>query len=296
MITITFLGTSSMVPTKTRNHAAVLLQYKTESVLMDCGEGTQRQLKLAGLKPSKITRLLITHWHGDHVLGIPGLLSTMGATQKEQELHIYGPQGTKKYLRSMMNSFANKDLIPYIVHEVKSGTIIDENDFSIETENLEHSTPCIGFTFREKDRRRLLPAKVKKLGLSGPILGKLQRGETIVVEGKKVHAREMSYLVRGKSVAYVTDTLPCTGAVKLASDVDILVAEGTHLDEIKEKTEKYKHMTVKQAAVMASENNVKQLIITHISQRYKSMDKIVSEARTYFDNSIVAEDFMKVRL
>ena len=300
MVEITFLGTGCMQPTKTRNHAGVLLSYKKEYILFDCGEGIQRQMRIAGVKPAKITRLCITHWHGDHVFGIPGLLSSMGADrmgqEEEQVLHIYGPKGSKAYLTNMFKSFAAKDIIPYEVHEVSAGKVYEGDEFILEVQKLEHSVPCIGYSFREKDKLRIDVVKAKKLGLEGPILGKLQQGEDVMLKGKKIKAKDVTYAVLGKKISYVTDTVPCKGADLLAKDADLLICEGTHLDEIREKSEKSRHMTVKQAALIASENNAQKLVITHISQRYKVPSELREEAETYFDGAIIAEDFMKINV
>ncbi|MDO8657017.1 MAG: ribonuclease Z [Nanoarchaeota archaeon] len=297
MIEITFLGTGSMMPTKQRNHSAIVLSYKTENILMDCGEGTQRQMRIAGIKPAKITRLLISHWHGDHVFGIPGLMSSMGADKAETKLMIYGPIGTQKYLENVWKSFACKDIIEYEVKEVKKGKIYENDDFLIEAQPLKHSTPCIGFSFIEKDRRRIDLIKAKKYGLvEGPILGKIQKGEDVTFNGKKIKADDVSYVVPGKKVSYIADTVPCEGADALAKNADLLISEGTHLDDIKEKTEKFMHLTVKQAALIASENNAQKLVITHLSKRYTSPTETLEEAKTYFPNSMVAEDFMKVQI
>ena len=297
MIEITFLGTGSMMPTKQRNHSAIVLSYKTENILMDCGEGTQRQMRIAGIKPAKITRLLITHWHGDHVFGIPGLMSSMGADKAETKLMIYGPIGTQKYLENVWKSFACKDIIEYEVKEVKKGKIYENDDFLIEAQPLKHSTPCIGFSFIEKDRRRIDVLKAKKCGLmEGPLLGKIQKGEDVTFNGKKIKADDVSYIVSGKKVSYIADTMPCEGADTLARNAHVLISEGTHLDDIKEKTEKFMHLTVKQAALIASENNAKKLVITHLSKRYTSPTETLEEAKTYFPNSVVAEDFMKIQV
>jgi ribonuclease Z len=300
MAEIVFLGTGCMQPTKTRNHAGVLLSYKKENILFDCGEGIQRQMRIAGVKPAKITRLCISHWHGDHVFGIPGLLSSMGADrsgqEEEQVLHIYGPKGSKVYLTNMFKSFAAKDIIPYQVHEVSAGKAYEGEDFILEAQKLEHSVACIGYSFREKDKLRIDVAKAKKLKLEGSILGKLQQGKDVTLNGKKIKAKDVTYKVLGKKISYVTDTVPCKGADVLAKDADLLICEGTHLDEIREKSEKSRHMTVRQAALIASENNAQKLVITHISQRYKMSSEIIEEARTYFDNSVVAEDFMKMNV
>lgn len=296
MTEIVFLGTGCMQPTKLRNHAGVLLQHGTEYVLFDCGEGIQRQMRVAGVKPAKITRLCISHFHGDHVFGIPGLLSSMGADQFASKLHIYGPKGTKQYLKNFLEAFAAKDIIEHEIHEVVSGVIVDEETFTIEAMPLKHSVPCIGYRFREKDRRRIQVAKTEKLGIKGPLLGELQEGKSIEWKGKMINADDMTTVVPGKSVSYVTDTALCNGAVMLAKDVDVLIIEGTLLDNLRSNAEKSLHLTVKQAALIASENNVKKLVITHISQRYKTNHEIMEEAQAYFEGAVVAEDFMKIKV
>jgi len=286
-----------MQPTKERNHSSFLLRFNEENILFDCGEGTQRQLRLAGLKPAKITILLISHWHGDHVFGIPGLLSSMGADQFAKKLHIYGPKGSKKYLENMLKGFAAKDIIEYEVKEVEKGIIFENKEYKLEAQPLKHSADCVGFSFIEKDRLRINPSKAEKLGLKeGPEMGELQQGQDIVHRGKKIKSSDVTYLVKGKKISYIADTSPCDGANELAKEADLLISEGTHLSDICEKTEKYMHLTVKDAALIASQNNAKKLIITHISPRYKSIAEITEEARQYFDNTIIAEDFMKIKI
>ncbi len=263
---------------------------------MDCGEGTQRQMRIAGIKPAKITKILISHWHGDHVFGLPGLLSTIGADKPGTTIQIYGPPGTKNYLDHLFQSFAKKDIIPFTVHEVHEGVIYESEEYILTARKLKHSVPCFGYSFQEKDRRRILIAKAKKLGLQGPILGNIQQGEDVMYKGTKIKADDLTYIVKGKKVSYIADTVSCNGANELAKDADLLISEGTHLSDIQEKTEKYMHLTVQQAALIASENNAQNLIITHLSQRYKSPTEILKEAKTYFDKVAVADDFMKVRV
>ncbi len=297
MIEVIFLGTGCMQPTKTRNHAGVLLSYKNEHILFDCGEGIQRQMRIAGIKPAKITRLCISHWHGDHVLGIPGLLSSMGADQYAKKLYIYGPKGSKVFLSHMLKGFAAKDIIDHEIQEVERGIFFQGEDFFLETRALKHSTSCVGFALHEKDRRKINLIKAKKLGLEeGPILGKIQEGKDVLVNGKKIKADDVSFLVKGKKLSYVTDTMECDGVNYLAQDADLLIIEGTLLDELQEKAYKSKHLTVKQAAIIASQSNTKKLVITHISQRYKSSSEIREEAQDYFPEAIVAEDFMKIKM
>jgi ribonuclease Z len=296
MTEIIFLGTGCMQPTKQRNHAGVILRFKKETLLFDCGEGTQRQLRIAGLKPAKVSKLFISHFHGDHVFGIPGLLSSMGADESTHTLKIYGPTGSKQFIKHMLLGFAAKDIQDHEVIEVSRGTIFEDDDYKIETRILKHSVPCIGFSFIEKERLRIDTLKADKLKLAGPVLGELQDGKNVVVDGKKIMSSEVTYLVPQVKISYVTDTAECPGADALASDCDLLILEGTLLHDLKSNAAKSKHLTVKQAANIALQNNAKKLVLTHISQRYKSSGDIMSEAREVFDDVIVAEDFMKIKV
>ncbi len=296
MIEVLFLGTGCMQPTKNRNHSGVLVSYGKENILFDCGEGIQRQMRIAGIKPAKITRLCISHWHGDHVFGIAGLLSTMGADKPDKKLMIYGPSGTKKYLDHLLQSFAAKDIIEHEVVEIRGGMFFENEEFRLEAQPLKHSVLCYGFSLIEKNRRKINMAKAEKLGLKGPILGQLQEGKMAVIGGKKIQPDEVSTIIQGKKISYIADTMPCNGATILAENCDFLISEGTHLDEIKEKSEKYMHLTVKEAALIASENNAKKLVVTHLSQRYKDASQVLEEAKTYFNNVVVAEDFMRFKV
>ena len=294
---IIFLGTSAMVPTKDRNHSGIYLEYRGEGILFDCGEGIQRQLKLAGITPTKIKQICISHWHGDHVLGLPGLLLTLGSCDYTSCLRLYGPTGSKNYLKNMLTGFAEKISIDVEIIEVSTGTIYDGSDYSLECTKLEHSIPCIGFAFHEKDRRRINVSFVRKLGIpDGPLLGKLQNGKSVEWKGKKVDVNEATRIIKGKRIVYIGDTVPCANAQKLAKNADILIAEATHSDEIEDKAEAYGHMTAKQTAMLASESEVKKLIMTHFSQRYKTVDMLLEEAKTIFPKTECAYDFMKVKI
>lgn len=294
---IIFLGTSSMVPTKERNHSSILLSCGSENILVDCGEGTQRQLKIAGIKLAKITKILISHWHGDHVLGLPGLIQSMSSSGCQKTLHIYGPKGTKKLIEKMFEVFSFDQKFEIKVNEVNSGKFFEDDGFILEAEQLEHNIETLGYRLEEKGKRKINLDHVKKRGVpDGPLLGKLQEGKSITWKGKKIDVDKATILVKGKSVAIITDTVPCKGAYKLAKDVDILISEATYASNLEEKGTEYGHMTSKQAAEMANRSNAKQLILTHFSARYKNTSELEDEARTYFDNVITAEDFMKISI
>ncbi len=294
---IIFLGTSSMVPTKERNHSSILLSCGSENILVDCGEGTQRQLKIAGIKLTKITRILISHWHGDHVLGLPGLIQSMSSSGYSKTLHIYGPKGTKKLIGKMLEVFGFDKKFEIMINEVKSGKFFEDDEFILETEQLEHNIETLGYRLQEKNKRKINISYVKKLGIpEGPLLGKLQDGKNVVWKGNKIDADKATSLIKGKSTAIITDTVPCKGAYKLAKDVDLLISEATYASDLEEKGAEYGHMTARQAAEIANRGNAKQLILTHFSARYKNTSDLEDEARTYFDNVITAEDFMKINI
>jgi ribonuclease Z len=298
MIDIIFLGTSSMVPTKERNHSGILISFKGNNILVDCGEGVQRQLKVAGISASKINKILITHWHGDHVLGLPGLLQTLAASDYDKTLEIYGPKGTKERMDYMFKAFEfDHSRIKIEINEIKNGIFFENEDFSLESLPLTHSIISLGYLFVEKDRRRIEIKKAEKLGLKeGPLLGKIQAGKIISINGKKIKPDDLSYIVEGKKIGIILDTVPCKNAYTLAENVDLLVCEATYKSELEEKGAEYGHMTAKQAASLANKSNAKKLILTHISARYKDAKEVEDDAKDIFDNVRCAYDFMKVEL
>jgi len=294
---IMFLGTSSMVPTKERNQSAVLISCVDESILVDCGEGTQRQLKSAGIKLTSINMILISHWHGDHVLGLPGLIQSMAASGYNRILEIYGPKGSRKRFEDMFKVFVFDRKIGLSINEVSQGIIFENKDYFIEAGLLEHGIETLGFSIQEKDRRKINMAKAKRLGLKeGPLIGKLQMGEEVKIGNKSVKADEVSTVAEGKKITIITDTVPCVGADKLAKNADLLVCEATYDSKLEEKSMEYNHTTAKQAAEMANRAGAKKLVLTHFSARYKDTKGLEEEAGTYFSNVQCAYDFMKVNV
>jgi ribonuclease Z len=294
---ITFLGTACMVPTKERNHSAVLLTYKTEGILFDCGEGTQRQMKKTGIKPTKVTKILISHWHGDHVLGIPGLLQTLGASEYVGTLEIYGPTGTKKHIAAMFEAFVFDRPFKIKVVEITSGVFFENKDFTLEAMPLNHGIMTVGYSFVEKDIRKVNMKKAKKLGLSeGPLIGKLQEGHSVMFKGKKLMPDDVSYIEKGRKIALISDTVLCDNCYKLAENADLLISEACYASSLESKAREYKHMTAKWAGMVASQSNAKKLIITHFSARYKNALELQQDAQEVFDNVICAEDLMKVNI
>ena len=294
---ITFLGTSSMVPTKERNQIAVFLSYGPNGILFDCGEGTQRQFKISGLSLQKVTKILISHWHGDHVLGLPGLMQTLSSTDYNGKLEIYGPVATKKRMESMFEAFVFDKRLDFVVKEVKSGIFFDCGEFQLEAFQLEHGIETLGFRFIEKNKRKIDIKKIKKFNIPvGPLLGKLQQGKSIEHNDKKIMPDDVTFIESGKTLAYITDTVLCDNCYKIAENADLLVCEATYSSKLVGKSEEYGHMTANQAAQIANKSNVKQLVLIHFSARYKNTQELEEDARNIFDNVICAKDFMKLDL
>lgn len=294
---ITILGTAGSTPTKERNVSSTFLSYKAEGILFDCGEGTQRQMKIAGIPLSKTTRIFITHWHGDHVIGLPGLLQSMGLSDHTGAIHVYGPQDTRERIAHVFKAFEFDRRLNLEVHEVKSGTILETDDFFVECAPLKHRIPCVGYRFVEKDKRRMDAKLLKKFNVPfGPQVGKLQEGHVITVDGKKITPDMVSEVEAGRKVAYVMDTAVCANAVKLAENADIVICESTYHSDMADQAHEYAHMTAQEAAQVASQANAKRLILTHFSARYKDVNILEEDARAIFDNSQAAKDLMKIKL
>ena len=294
---ILFLGTSSMVPTKERNQSGILISYGSEGILVDCGEGTQRQLKIAGVKLTTITKILISHWHGDHVLGLPGLIQSMSSAGYEKTLKIYGPVGTKEYMENMFKVFLFDKKLDIKIYEIKKGGFFESDELVLEAGPLDHNIKTLGFNIIEKDKRKINLKFVKKLGIpDGPLLGKLQDGKSIVWKGKKVEVNKATNIVKGKKLTIISDTIPCKDADMLAKNSDLLICESTYASNLESKGEEHGHMTAKQAAELANRSNTKKLILTHFSARYKDADELKEDAKDCFNNVLCAYDFMKMVL
>ena len=184
---IIFLGTSSMVPTKERNPSSIFINYNNEGILVDCAEGTQRQMKITGIKLTKITKILISHWHGDHVLGLPVLLPYLSASDYNKTQKILGPKGTKKYFQALTKTFLANRSVKMEINEIAKKKFFENDDFMLEALALEHGTPTLGFSFIEKEKWKINIKKIKQLKIpEGHLLGKLQEGKSITLNGKKI--------------------------------------------------------------------------------------------------------------
>jgi ribonuclease Z len=291
-IAVTFLGTSATVPTEVRNHTSILLSYKGENILVDCGEGTQRQFRKAKLNIGKITRILITHWHGDHVLGLPGVLQSLAMGEYNKTLYIYGPHGIKEFMEKLLDTFRFSREYKIETREAE-GKFFETPDFYITAEKMTHLIPCNAYSFVKKGQIKIDKAKLRKEKIpSGPILKRLKEGKDITYNGKKYLAKKLTYTEGDRKISFILDTSFNKKIIPFVKDSDLLICESTFSSDMEETALKYGHLSSKQAAEIAKRSNSEKLILTHISQRYENdKKKILDESKKIFRNSFLAEDF-----
>jgi ribonuclease Z len=301
MIIVTFLGTVSGIPSIKRNHPAITLEYFSDYrdvLLFDCGEGTQKQLMKSGISFMQINKIFISHWHADHFAGLIPMIQTMNLEKKSTPLKIYGPEA-EKFVSDILDLGYFGLRFPVEAHEVpfegEDITIVDETeDYVITSIPVYHSVPTVAFCFQEKDKFNIDENKLKKLGIKrGPWLKNLKKTGELEWKGKKIKLEDVSRAKRGLKVVYSGDTKPCNNVVKISKNADLLIHDGTFLEEdVGSKS----HANVKEAARLAKRAKVKELILTHISRRYTDIGELEKEAKKIFKNSKVAYDFMKAEL
>jgi ribonuclease Z len=302
MIKITFLGTVSGIPSKERNHPAIVFEYfgeNKETLLFDCGEGTQTQLQKAGISFMDIDKIFITHWHADHFAGLIPLLATMNLEKRTKDLQIFAPEA-ERFVGHILDLGYFGTRFPIIATNVPyEGSDINEVDSGEEYKVFSipafHTVPAVVFCFKENDKSNIDLNLLKKLELKrGPWLKELKKKGFAEVKGTKVKLEDVATITKGLKVVYTGDTKPNDNVVKISERADILIHDATFLeaDEVKGKA----HADVKQAAAIAKKADVKQLILTNISRRYKDAGEIEKTAKKVFKNSKVAYDFMEVKI
>lgn len=300
---ITFLGTSSGVPTRSRNVSSVALRLpqRGELWLFDCGEGTQHQIIRSDLKISQLSRIFITHMHGDHIFGLMGLLATCGLAGNPTQIDIYGPPKLDEYLRACSRYSHTHLSYPINVHAVEPGIVYEDEEFIVSCGRLEHRITDFGYRVAEKDRTgRFDIEKAKALSIPpGRVYGQLKRGETVtLLDGRQINGAELCGPTEvGRKVVYCTDTVYCDGAIELAQDADVLIHEATFAHEDADLAFQRFHSTSTMAAQVALKANVKRLIMTHFSPRYApgnnlELKDLLGEARAIFPNTEIAYDFL----
>lgn len=288
---IIILGCSSQQPTRFRNHGAYLVRWNDEGLLFDPGEGTQRQFIFANIAPTVISRIFISHFHGDHCLGLPSILMRLNLDKVTHTIHCYYPASGKKYFRRLRYGTIYHENIHVVEHPVsKPGIVQDDGRFKIEAVFLEHGIETIGWRVTEPDTRKFDPEKLKEFGIKGPMVKELEKKGKLVVDKKKVSIDDVSRIRPGDSIAVVIDTRPCKGAVDIARGAKVLICESTYQEDHKRLAKKHFHLTAKDAAAIAKEAGVEELILTHFSARYPNGKGFEKEAKEIFPNVHVAED------
>ena len=309
---ITFLGTSSGIPTLTRNVSslALKLSQKAEVWLFDCGEGTQHQLMKSNIKSSQIKKIFITHMHGDHIYGLPGLLATLGLSGNSKGIEIYGPSNLKNFTLSALNNSYCKLSYPLYFFTVEDNALnnevlFEDNQIQVTCASLKHRLPAYGYRVAEKDKPgRFDIEKAKKLNIPpGPIYSQLQSGHKVRLEdGRTFDGKEFCGKPRkGESFVYCTDTIFSDSAVNLSKNVDLLVHESTFSAIDEEMAYEKLHSTTIMAAKTALLSNAKKLVLTHLSPRYTSKSAVtpidlLKEAKKIFPNTFLAKDFLTTNI
>ncbi|RME74545.1 MAG: ribonuclease Z [Planctomycetota bacterium] len=289
------LGCGSQVPTRERNHNGYLLRWDGEGLLFDPGEGTQRQFIFAGVAPTAVTRILITHFHGDHCLGLAGMLQRLSLDGVTRPIHLYFPASGRSFIECARRASIYHDRLDLVLHPVHEPGEIDRTDrFRIEAQRLEHPVETFGWRIVEHDGRRFLPERLARHGVQGPAVGELARRGQMEVGGRTVKLEQVSAPRRGQRFAFVMDTRPCAGARTLLEGADLAVLEATFLDDLRDRAIAYGHLTVSEACALAREAGVRRLVLAHFSQRYADPAVIRAAAEPRFPGAIVAEDGLRV--
>ncbi len=291
---LVILGCSSQQPTRYRNHGAYLFRWNDEGLLFDPGEGTQRQFIFAEIAPTVVTRIFISHFHGDHCLGLGSMLMRLNLDKVKHPIHCYYPASGKKYFDRLRYGTLYHEIIHVIEHPVEKDGIVHEDDaFTIEARFLEHGVDNVGWRVTERDTRKFDPKKLAQHGVQGPLVTKLSLEKTLTIDGKTVHLDDVSTIRKGESIAIVIDTRMCQEAVEIAEGARILLAESTYLQAEQDLAYKHHHLTATDAATIAKKAGVEQLILTHFSARYLHLDEFQKEAAMIFANTHTAEDFKR---
>jgi ribonuclease Z len=291
------LGTASQAPTRLRNHNGYLLRWDAEGLLFDPGEGTQRQLLLAGVASSAITRICITHFHGDHCLGLPGVLQRLSLDQVTHPVEVWYPASGQEFYDRLRHCALYNDTVDVRPHPVDEDGAVDPGPepFALIAGRLDHRADTFGWRVVEPDGRRMLPDRLDEVGITGPDVGRLQReGSLVTTDGRRVTLEAMSEHRPGQVFAFVMDTRLCDGAVALAEGADLLVCESTFLDRDADLAAAYGHLTAAQAARLAVDAGARRLVLTHFSQRYVDDAAFGAEAGEIFPDVVVVRDLDRV--
>jgi len=296
---IVFLGTSGSWPTPKRNVSAVAIKRGPEVLLFDCGEGTQRQFMQSPLSFMQVSRVFLTHFHGDHFLGLPGMIQSMSMNGREVPLEVYGPRGIERLVSDLLSlgyftpGFAVKS------KELPPGGEIDCGEYTVRGVEAVHTVPCLSYVLEEKVRPgKFSLDRAEALGIpSGPLFSRLQSGETVRVGDRTIRPEDvLGPARRGRKIVYTGDTMPHEALLEFARHADVLIHDATTDAALEDKANRYGHSSSRQAAEIAKEAGVGRLILTHLSPRYEEPATILEDAKKVFPNVQVAEDFLSIEV
>jgi ribonuclease Z len=295
---VIILGSGSALPTPERRTSATVLLYEGEMLLFDCGECTQLQLRRAGLRHGRLSRVFITHMHGDHVIGIMGLLMTMELAGRDRPIELYGPPALAEYVTVSARLLSTGFRYPIIFHEAKPGVLCETEAYAIECLPLNHRILTYGYAFQERDKPGTFDVdRAQALGLQpGPLYGQLQKGQSLELpDGRLIQPHDvLGPAKRGRRIAYCLDTRPCPQAADLGRNADLLLYDSTLAAGSEQEASEKGHSTSRQAAVLAKEAGVKRLVLTHISSRYTDAHQILTGLEGLHDDLVVARDLMEL--
>jgi len=292
MMRVVVLGSGAALPSKQRGLPSVGIRYNGRVYLMDCGEGTQRQMMKYGISYAKVDSIFVTHSHADHILGIAGLAQTLDMISRKEPLRIYCPRGARHEIEALLS--IGDYCYEISVSEVGEGHVVDGKDFAVSAFAMRHSRPTLGFVFCEAGRRNFDKGKCDRLGIKGRMFGELEKNGEIRVGKKRITYECVSSGKKGGKVVYTGDGLPSDETISAAKGADLLFHEATYTSEKADDARDHMHSTAAQAAEVAKKAGVGKLILTHISGRYRKPDAHLAEARKIFKKTFVAEDGMEL--
>lgn len=291
------LGTASQVPTRHRNHNGYFLRWDDEGLLFDPGEGTQRQMIRAGVTTSQITRLLITHFHGDHCLGLASLCQRISLDRVPHAIGVCYPAEDERYLERLRWASIYDDRARLEPRPIEAdGAVVETPGFTLEARRLDHPVATFGFRLQERPGRRMLPEELSRRGVRGPAIGELIERGALEVAGRRVTLEEVSAPRPGQSMAFVMDTRVCEAAYELARGVDLLVIESTYPAGEEQRAHERSHLTSRQAATIAAEAGARRVVLTHFSQTEPRTARFLDEARALHPDVVAARDGDRIEL
>ena len=290
-IRMVFLGTGGSWPSPERNVMSIGIQVDSDILLLDCGEGTQRQMMRTNMSFMKVKKIFITHYHGDHFLGLAGLVQTMVLNDRKDELEIYGPVGTIDIITKFLSLGYYSLSFPVKLYEIEPPWRMDFGDYEICAIRANHPVPTLSYCFKEKDMPRIDKRKADSLRLKSEIIEIIRKRGEVNYNGRRIKIEDiMSGIRRGRKIVYSGDTTPYKKMVEFAKDADVLIHEATVDSSLEEKANQYGHSSARQAAEIAKKANVRFLFLVHISSRYKNPEPLEKEAKAIFPNSKVPKD------